>query len=48
MFLGDALISWSTKRQPTVSRSSAEVEYHAVANAAAECIWLCQLLDELH
>ena len=31
-----------------MSRSSAEAEYHAVANAAAECIWLRQLLRELH
>jgi hypothetical protein len=47
IFLGDALVSWSSKRQPTVSRSSAEAEYRAVANAAAECIWLRQLLGEL-
>jgi len=48
VFLGDALISWSSKRQTTVSRSSAEAEYHGVANAVAECSWLRQLLGELH
>jgi hypothetical protein len=48
VYLGDSLVSWSSKRQPTVSRSSAEAEYRAVANAAAECIWLRQLLNELH
>ena len=47
VFHGDSLISWSSKRQPTMSRSRAEAEYHAVANAA-ECIWLRQLLGELH
>jgi hypothetical protein len=35
------------KRQTIVSRSSAEAEYHAVANGVAEAIWLRQLLHEL-
>jgi hypothetical protein len=48
VFLGNALISWSSKRQTTVSRSSAEAEYRGVANAVAECSWLRQLLGELH
>jgi hypothetical protein len=48
VFLGDSLVSWSSKRQQTVSRSSAEAEYRAVANAVAEAAWLRQLLQELH
>jgi len=48
VFLGDCLISWSSKRQTTVSRSSAEAEYRAVANGVAEASWLRQLLQELH
>uniref|UniRef100_A0A0A9B536 Reverse transcriptase Ty1/copia-type domain-containing protein n=1 Tax=Arundo donax TaxID=35708 RepID=A0A0A9B536_ARUDO len=48
VYLGDNLISWSSKRQTTVSRSSAEAEYWAVAHAVAECCWLRQLLEELH
>ena len=48
VFLGDNLISWSSKRQVTVSRSSAEAEYRAVAHAVADTIWLRQLLSELH
>ncbi|XP_026384606.1 uncharacterized protein LOC113280167 [Papaver somniferum] len=48
IFLGDNLISWSSKRQATVSRSSAEAEYRGVANAVAETTWLHNLLLELH
>jgi len=48
VFLGGSLVSWSSKRQPTVSRSSAEAEYRDVANGVAEVVWLQQLLQELH
>nr|AOG75317.1 RNaseH [Mirabilis jalapa]AOW44034.1 RNaseH [Mirabilis jalapa]AOW44038.1 RNaseH [Mirabilis jalapa] len=48
VFFGDNLVSWSSKRQTTVSRSSAEAEYRAMASAVAEVIWLRQLLQELH
>ncbi|XP_066375252.1 uncharacterized mitochondrial protein AtMg00810-like [Miscanthus floridulus] len=40
VFLGGNLVSWSSKRQPVVSRSSAEAEYRAVANGMAEASWL--------
>jgi hypothetical protein len=36
VFLGGNLVSWSSKRQPVASRSSAEAEYCAVANGVAE------------
>jgi hypothetical protein len=48
VFLGDNLVSWSSKRQLVVSRSSAEAEYRVVANFVAEAIWLRELLQELH
>src|SRR4051812_28857804 len=48
VYLSDNLVSWSSKRQVTVSRSSAEAEYRSVAHAVAESIWLRQLLAELH
>ncbi|XP_071727263.1 uncharacterized mitochondrial protein AtMg00810-like [Rutidosis leptorrhynchoides] len=48
VYLGDNLISWSSKRQPTLSRSSAEAEYRGVANVVSESCWLRNLLLELH
>jgi hypothetical protein len=48
LFLGDSLVSWSSKRQPVISRSRAEVEYRVAANGVAEAACLCQLLQELH
>jgi hypothetical protein len=42
------MVSWSSKRQTTVSRSSAEAEYRDVAHAVAKCCCLRQLLKELH
>ncbi|GKB81506.1 ribonuclease H-like domain-containing protein [Tanacetum coccineum] len=48
VFLGDNLLSWSAKRQHTLSRSSAKAEYRGVANVVAETAWLRNLLRELH
>lgn len=48
VFLGDNLLSWSSKRQTTLSRSSAEAEYRGVANVVSESCWLRNLLLELH
>ncbi|GJV52072.1 ribonuclease H-like domain-containing protein [Tanacetum coccineum] len=48
VFLGDNLLSWSSKRQQTLSRSSVEAEYRGVANVVVETAWLCNLLRELH
>jgi hypothetical protein len=47
VFLRHNLVSWSAKRQTIVSRSSAEAEYHAIANGVAVATWLRQLLHEL-
>jgi histone deacetylase 1/2 len=47
VFLGPNLISWSAKKQATVSRSSTEAEYKSLANATAELIWVEALLKEL-
>ena len=47
-FLGNSLISWRNKKQITVSRSSYEVEYRALASATCELQWLLYLLKDLH
>jgi histone deacetylase 1/2 len=47
VFLGSNLISWSVRKQPTVSWSSTEAEYKALANATAEMLWVQKLLTEL-
>uniref|UniRef100_A0A2N9HD82 Reverse transcriptase Ty1/copia-type domain-containing protein n=1 Tax=Fagus sylvatica TaxID=28930 RepID=A0A2N9HD82_FAGSY len=47
IFLGSNLISWSSRKQATVSRSSTEAEYRAIAHATAEVTWLQSLLRDL-
>jgi hypothetical protein len=47
VFLGSNLVSWSARKQPTVSRSSTEAEYKVIANVATEIMWIHTLLDEL-
>jgi histone deacetylase 1/2 len=47
IFFGGNLIAWSARKQSTVSRSSTESEYKALANATAELIWVQSVLQEL-
>ncbi|PKU80502.1 Retrovirus-related Pol polyprotein from transposon TNT 1-94 [Dendrobium catenatum] len=44
-FLGDTLVSWTVKKQNTVSRSSTESEYRALASATADTIWINVFCD---
>ena len=47
LFIGKSLVSWKSKKQPTVSCSSAEAEYRALASATRELQWLCFILHDL-
>ncbi|GJX20821.1 G2/mitotic-specific cyclin C13-1-like protein [Tanacetum coccineum] len=47
IYLGSNIISWRSSRQKSVSRSSTEAEYKALANGAAELSWVQNLLLEL-
>nr|GEZ75055.1 putative reverse transcriptase, RNA-dependent DNA polymerase, Gag-polypeptide of LTR copia-type [Tanacetum cinerariifolium] len=46
LFSGDP-ISWKTKKQSVVSRSSAEAEYRAMASTISEIIWVRWLLKDM-
>jgi hypothetical protein len=47
IYFGGNPISWMSKRQRTMARSSTEAEYRSVAHTAAEVRWLTHLLGEL-
>jgi hypothetical protein len=47
IMLGVSPVSWKTKKQPTVFRSSAEAEYRSMATNSCELIWLKSLLKSL-
>ena len=47
LLLGKSLVSWKSKKQSTLSRSSSEAEYRTMAAASSETTWLVRLLTEL-
>ena len=47
VFLGGNLVSWKSKKQHTISCSSAEAEFRSLAGVVAEVTWLSALISEL-
>nr|KYP62035.1 Copia protein [Cajanus cajan] len=46
-FVWGNLVTWRSKKQPVVARSSAKAEYIAMAQGICEGIWLKRMLDEI-
>jgi hypothetical protein len=46
-FVGGNLITWRSKKQEVVARSSAEAEYRGMAKAICELLWIKNLMQEL-
>lgn len=47
VYFGSTLVSWSSKKQHVIARSSAESEYRSLAQVVCEITWLESLLKEL-
>uniref|UniRef100_A0A2N9IC37 Reverse transcriptase Ty1/copia-type domain-containing protein n=1 Tax=Fagus sylvatica TaxID=28930 RepID=A0A2N9IC37_FAGSY len=47
IYLGANCISWASKKQPNVSRSSAKAEYRSMSTTTAELTWLMYLLRDI-
>lgn len=48
IFLGSCLISWKTKKQSTIARSSAETEYRALASTVSELLWITYVMRDFN
>lgn len=46
-FVGGNLVTWKSKKQSVVARSSAEAEFRSVAHGVCEVMWIKGILDEL-
>ncbi|CAH9142430.1 unnamed protein product [Cuscuta epithymum] len=46
-FGGDNLISWRSKKQPTISKSSTEAEYQVVAYTVQDTLFIRSLLADM-
>lgn len=47
VFVNNNLVSWKSKKQPTLSKSSAEAEYRCMESATCEVMWILKVLTDL-
>ncbi|GJY58004.1 ribonuclease H-like domain-containing protein [Tanacetum coccineum] len=47
VFVNGNLVSWKSKKQATLSKSSVEAEYRAMASATCEIMWIVKFLKDL-
>ncbi|GKC99433.1 ribonuclease H-like domain-containing protein [Tanacetum coccineum] len=47
VFVNGSLVSWKRKKHATLSKSSAEAEYRAMASATCEIMWVLKILKDL-
>ena len=47
VFVNGNIVSWKSKKQNTLSKSSAEAEYRSMASATCEIMWILKILDDL-
>ena len=45
--LSSGAVSWSSRKQPVVSRSTTEAEFIAAASCACQAVWLKRVLGKL-
>ena len=47
MFVGKNLVTWRSKKQKVVVRSSAEAEFRGMAHGVCELLWIKRIVQDL-
>ena len=47
-FLGGCLVSWSSKKQSSISLSTTEAEYITATGCCTQVLWMKQMLEDMH
>jgi hypothetical protein len=45
-FLGSSLVSWSSRKQPSVAQSTSEAEYVAAASCCSQLLWITYTMSD--